>query len=145
MLSRLLANTLFLLASAFAQRLPLHVEATVPSRALRGGIVAPDDNKDMEANGIKLNSTAEPVSHSHFSSSMVSFSERRLVTPITNTTSLGSAIEAWCQNSTQATEKYGDISTWYIKTKLLASRTISTLFISVLPSQAFSLFVCFSA
>jgi len=43
-------------------------------------------------------------------------SERLLVTPIIDSGSLVSAISEWCQNSTQATKDYGDISTWYVGT-----------------------------
>jgi hypothetical protein len=41
-------------------------------------------------------------------------SERRLLTPITDTASLQTAIGAWCDDSQTAAEKYGDISTWCV-------------------------------
>jgi surface protein len=34
--------------------------------------------------------------------------------PITNSESLRTAIGAWCEDSTQAAETYGDISTWCV-------------------------------
>jgi hypothetical protein len=38
-----------------------------------------------------------------------------LVTSITDSASLRNATRAWCNDSQTAAEKYGDISSWYVK------------------------------
>ena len=54
---------------------------------------------------------------SHKPTSSPTLPPSHLATPITNSTSLQTAIGVWCQNLTRATENYGDISTWYVMTK----------------------------
>ena len=48
-------------------------------------------------------------------SSSPTFPPSHLVTPITNSTSLRTAVTAWCNNSETATEIYGDISIWCLQ------------------------------
>jgi len=104
--------------TAFVQRQPpLHVAASVLNRTqttrldFKGG----GGGESEIRNGIMSGLTAAQSTGSRFSSTMTGGpSERRLVTPITDTASLQTAIGVWCQNLTQATEIYGDISSWCV-------------------------------
>jgi hypothetical protein len=118
MLSHLHAYSVILLAvSTFARSQPLlHTKSVVPSRIPSTGFVA--DVGDEKMNEFMLGSTAALATGPRFSYTAAGgHSERRLVTPIIGTASLQTAIGVWCQNSTLATEIYGDISTWCVKTR----------------------------
>ena len=115
MLARLLANSLLFLPSAFAQMQLLHAVASMTNRTPHTNPIAGVGEEREKANSIEVGSTAALATGSRFSYFMVeSPSARRLVTPITDSASLQTAIGVWCQNSAQATETYGDISTWCV-------------------------------
>lgn len=114
MLAHLLAYSELLLAVRTFALSQLRVEAMaiVPSRTPNTGFVA--EGGDEKINEFVLGSTVTLLATgSRFSYTMAGGpSERRLVSPINGTASLQTAIGVWCQNSAQATETYGDISTW---------------------------------
>ena len=117
MLARLLAFSLLLLTtSAFAQlQPPLHAEeAIATNRTLRTGRVAlGGEGRERHT---ELGATDVQAAGTRFRYTIAGDpSERRLVTPITDSASLRNATRAWCNDSQTAAEKYGDISSWYVK------------------------------
>jgi len=112
-------SVLLLAMSTFAESQPtLHAEeAIVSNRTLHAGRVALSGEEGLKKeNSIVPGSTAALATGSHFSYTMVGgFSERHLVIPITDTGSLQTAIECWCDDSQTAEGTYGDISTWCVK------------------------------
>jgi hypothetical protein len=116
MLARLFVYSLLLLSRAFAQRQPpLHAEETIVSnRILREDLVAPSgEGGKNEGYSIESDSTAALATGSRFRYTVTeSPPERRLVTPITDTASLQTAIGEWCNRPFEAANTYGDISTW---------------------------------
>jgi hypothetical protein len=115
MLGRLLANSLLLLTSVFAQMQLLRAVVSVPNRTPYTNLITGGGEEREKTNSADSGTTAALAAGSRFSYPMPGGpSERRLVTPITGTASLQTAIGAWCDDSQTAAETYGGISTWCV-------------------------------
>lgn len=73
------------------------------------------DERRLKNNEKKFAAMAAPAPNFNLSFFVTSLSKRLLLTPITDSESLQTAIGAWCEDSAQATGTYGDISTWFVR------------------------------
>lgn len=114
---------LLLTTKTFArQHQPPRVETIESAHGLHVSHVAPVAEKE-EVKGVEnskeTGSSARRSTDFHISShataDLFKSKQRLLKTLITDSASLQAAVEAWCLNSTQAAEIYGDISTWCVK------------------------------
>ena len=102
------AASTILFGNVCAQGPPVHTVAFTITHLIVAAADLDRTNRNIDGS---IANPATTLDHGH----IAVHSKRRLLEPITNTASLQSAVNVWCNNSAVAANIYGYISAWYVE------------------------------